>query len=215
MIEASVEILGQDKAQFMFTNAPTAFANSMKRFMWRERKVFLTSFKKKIMSKPLEGGRTGTWSAQVAGQFKGYVENPDNIQGMALHMGFNLRHMTKPFPMGIAEMEEGFTHEASGIMPIPNYSALASRGLHNSYKLFHQMLDARELEVVPTSTGCLYFEKGPKSGPPLWFGVKRVTVKKQFDFKGEFERRMKNIDKRGETALNATIRGIERGRIDM
>lgn len=224
--ELDVSIIGDKELSRAFEIAPRAFTIATRKWYFDEIKSFVGNkksdgyFRKLLMRKPKQFG-DGTWSGKVAKRFKGYVDNPNNLSRMSMHMGVGLQGDNR-FDKGIAKMQTGYSAnaKAGGWMIVPFKDNLRSldKPIKGAYmKAFKRLIETSSLDPVIIN-GKLYFfdDRGVKGAKkqPLFIGYKRVTIKKQFSFYEKWNERLAKVFIRGDKRMARTVDAIQRGRIE-
>jgi hypothetical protein len=234
-------ILDLTDVQKMFSASPQIFLTEMRKFLYRERRSFVGnkekagSFRKNIYNQKHHYFER-PWKPYVAEAFTGKVSQDSS--GMTLQMGVKRNRLEKmPYLQALAEGATIRPKNANYLL-IPVYKNLLSIGLFgrlggsgkNTYaKKFREWADAGYIDgPVPDIGGKMLFfgdfgnQRGTHYGRHLtnlnrkllFVGVKRVDIRKRFDFVGSFESRQTGIEKRANTAVNRAIRAIERRKVE-
>jgi hypothetical protein len=232
-------IIDFTEVQNMFRSTPEIFLTEMRKFLYRERRSFVGNRQKPgSFRKSLYGqmhhyyGRP--WKPYVADAFTGTVSADSS--GMTLIMGVKQNRLEKmPYLKALAEGAT-ITPKNAKYLLIPHYENLRAVGLFgrlggsgkNTYaNQFRKWADAGYIDgPVPDAGGKLLFfgdfgnQKGSHYGRHLmtlnrkllFTGVKRVQIKKRFDFVGKFKSRQSGMLNRANTAVKRAILAVERNR---
>jgi hypothetical protein len=215
----TLTILGEKRFLEIMASAPRSFTKATRMWMYRERRRFVGNKARDgkvrtAVHRKRRHNRDGQWPMRVARAFKGFMKNRSTLQGMSMHMGVGFDR-SKKFTSALAQMQHGFTTVAKGLMIVPVWKNLAEVGIqHRQHTRFLEMMKRGELDVVYKGGRAFYFAKG-ESGKLLWVGVRQVSIKKQYDVTGMWNRDNSAVLMRGERMVARTLRAIERGyRID-
>lgn len=234
-------IIDFSEVQNMYNASPKSFITEMRKFLYRVRRSFVGnrdkdgSFRRSIRGQA-HHYFDRPWKPYVAEAFTGSVST--NPSGMALRMGVKQSRLEKmPFLKALAEGAT-ITPKSAKYLIIPHYKNLLSVGLlgrlggrgKNTYaKQFREWADNGYIDgPIPDTGGKMLFfgdfgnQKGSHRGRHLmnlnrkllFTGVKRVQIKKRFDFVGKFEAQQSGIVKRANNAVNRVIRAMERGKVE-
>lgn len=179
--------------------APHTFHISLISGMLAERNYFVGGkhrgvqvdgiFRRKLLRK--KNVRGGTWPTKVVRIFRGELQSGKQIDGMKLVMGAGIRK-TSEFVKLIEFLGKGGTVTNSKYMPIPIYENMPP-GTRHPYLLFRRLIHDDQLYSIKQGGGRLIWFS-PTVGPQdpfnvLFIGVKRIDIKRQFDFAGDWRRR--------------------------
>lgn len=210
MNDAIVNITGKvtnaDVVKKMINRAPEVYRKSILSWMLKERDSFVGSgkkdgvFRKKLLRKKTLAG--SYWQLKVVRTFKGWLVDSEKMS-MALEMGFPTTKNRKIHAV-LESLTKDHTISSSKYMPVPVYKNL--KDVKTVSKYFKRKTDLGELNIVRDANTLLYFDK-KGSKELLFIGTKSIRVKKQFDFRADFSKRMPNIIKRyGEMIDKATLK---------
>lgn len=183
--------------------------------------VFRRKLKRKISN------MSGTlWADAVVNNFKGHVEGGERrgrIDDMALHMGVYSRsgrtysrgvgiYSGAPFPEVLEFLQSGGTVSGSGFMIVPVFYNLPRLGAKLSHRVFPSMIRNGELEFFRRGGKIYYFRKDKIGNfrDLLFIGIKRATIRPQFNFVGDWNRRVPKAIQRGQKRIDKAIDIINR-----
>ena len=204
--------------------APDTFRKSILGWLLAERRAFVGGrtrggsirdgvFRKKLQRKKTLKGTSG-WAPKVTrGAFKGYVAGGGDINKMRLTMGSDLKDRKTPFLEGIKNMGSGASIRTSKQMVLPVYKNLPNK--KQTYKQFRSLMSAGRLYPVQQGAKTLYFDtfgdESTAQGDTLKFvGVRQINVGKQFDFEGDWNKRIPKVILRGQKKVDRTVDRIDR-----
>jgi len=210
--------------------APLLFRGMATAQLKRERNSFVGKrgadgiFTRKIMRKKLSGDReSGTWSRKVAKLFRGKVSVGNAARAEDIKLGMGLFHRSdKDIFKALELFQTGGTVTSSGLMIIPAYYNLnrigvkvktgsAPFGGSHSGNALNTMIKANNIVTIRRGGRVLFYNKTMlDAGKPysvMFFGVKRVTVKKQFDFIADWSRRIPKVVNRLQKSMD---RGVQK-----
>ena len=221
-------IIGDDEVQQLFKMAPRTFANSMAKWMWRERRSFVGTkkhhgaFRRSLLRKPKKYG-DGTWSEGIPRAFTGKVFGPKRIENMTLVMGVEEKWLKKmPYVEALGKGATIVPKSKKWLM-IPHYQNLKGFGRvgghgKRTYSDLMQELQAHLDQPFLFHGKLLVFGDTPKGEERghlhrklLFVGVKQAKIKRQFNFEGHFNRRVPGMIKRANNAVKRTVRDMNRG----
>jgi len=214
--------------------APEIYRGQLIAAMKKERDGFVGTrrgeggiFRNKLLRKRLWGGREGRyggdrWSSNVAGLFRGKVTAPPlrsrGVGDIVLGMGVFYRRQ-KRIHEALEFLAQGGTITSAGEMIIPIYKNVQARdwkpktGSSGGSLALYQRLH----ETVRIQSGGIsyYYDKegikaGDWEGSLLFIGVHRITIKKAFDFKGDWESRKSRVIERMKKAVDYATRKVQR-----
>jgi hypothetical protein len=184
--------------------------------------------------------REGTWSKAMGKGFTGSIDHPEGTGNMTLKMGISPKWQDRvPY---LSELSRGYTVTPKNRqwLIIPMYRNLLSVGLFGRIggtgmgktkrtwsKFMAAMSSAGKLDQPFMYHGkLLFFGDVPDKGGShekrrlhglhrklLFVGVKRATVKQQFDFYKAFERRVPGVKNRIEKLIARTTMNLEKGKM--
>lgn len=183
--------------------------------------VFRRKLKRKISTMSGE-----QWADAVVNNFRGHVEGGERrgrIDNMALHMGVYSRSGRRntrgvglysgvPFPEVLEFLQSGGTVQGSGFMIVPVFQNLPRLGAKLSHRVFPSMIRNDELEFIRDGGRIYYFRKDGYGDDRdlLFIGIKRATIRPQFNFVGDWNRRVPKAIRRGQKRLDKAIDIINR-----
>lgn len=211
--------------------APDQFRKSMLGALLSERGLFVGDrsrdgvFTKKLMRKTGVSGRK--WPRNVARIFGGRVENGDRLEGMKLIMGVGeskrttSRHRSNygvgvytgiPFLDVLDFLQTGgyVRPQNSTYMIVPIYRNLPTKG--KTRKQWEFMKDNHLLEYVREGNRIYYFKKdGYGDDRDLMFiGILGAFVNRQYNFYGDWNRRLPSSYKRIQKRIDRAVEKINR-----
>ena len=221
------KVLGAGNLAKLIGFAPERITTTIRRRLYVERNKFVGNRKKRqkgsftsSVMRRKRRGRPGTMPINVAAMFRGFVKvgAKDSVDRMTLRMGILKKH-PRGFTRGIMELQKGFTHTSSKIMPIPVYDNLAKVGISSKFtKSFHQMIASGELVTIQEGGNVLFISEnlieqgGNVYDSLLWYGTHRMTARaNNFGFIRQWNTRWPKVHKRLQNAVNRTVRSIEKG----
>jgi hypothetical protein len=214
------ELFDADRVLFAFQKAPQVFAKQIDIWLRKERKSFLGTpipkgttmsgandgkgFRGKLLNKH-HLGRPGTWSPQVAGQFKSYIENKGTLHE-TITMGIV---QDNPMTRALELLQKGGSISSDKFMPIPIARNLAQVGVAGNY---HKAFQERLPDMTGVRSGDRFFWFYNKNGHKLllFVGKKQINVKKQFEFTGAWAKRVPAVMRRGQIAMDRATRTTEK-----
>lgn len=225
-------IWGDNEVQQLFSMAPKTFANAMAKWMWRERRSFVGTrkhhgaFRRSLLKKPKKYGE-GTWGEGVPRSFTGKVFGSEKLENMTLIMGVEPEWLKKmPYVEALGEGATIVPRTKKWLM-IPHYKNLKGFGKvgghgKRTYSDLMQELQAHLDQPFLYHGKLLVFGDTPKGEQYghlhrklLFVGVKQAKIKQQFNFEGRFNRRIPGMIKRANNMVKRTVRGIDRGRVEV
>lgn len=205
-IEGKIE--GADRVKEMINRAPEVYRKAVLGWLLKERNSFVGDgkkdgvFRKKLLRKKTVRG--GTWETKVARIFKGWIGNGEKL-GMYLEMGFPTTKKRKIHEI-LETLTKSHSVTSTSYMPTPVYKNLA--GVKNTYKFFKRKSSLGELTVVRDAEKILFFDK-KGSKDLLFVGVKKIYIKKQFDFQYDWSKRLPNAIERYQKAIDKATLKVE------
>lgn len=135
-LKADITIVNESKVKQLFAMAPKEFTNSMAKFMYHERNLFVGTRTKKKMGyfrrslvKKERKSYHGKWSKGMAMAFTGFVHNSKNLEGMNLNLGISEKWQERiPYLEDLSKTHTVTPKNKSWLM-IPFYKNLKSIGL--------------------------------------------------------------------------------------
>lgn len=213
--------------------APDLFRKKLLGGLLSERDQFVGSkgkdgvFTKKIMRKTSMKGTP--WPRNIARIFGGRVDGGERIEGMRLVMGvgeskrFKYRHKEgygiglysgMPFTSVIDFLSTGGTIQSRNkeFMIMPIY-----RNFQNKKKIGAQwksMIANHELAFVREGNRLYYFRKNGYGDDRdlLFIGIKSATVKRQYDFYGDWNKRLPRVGSRLQKKIDKAVDIINKGK---
>jgi len=192
-------------------------------------------FRKVLSRIPLSRGtgpftRTGFWPKNVVNAFSGRLSGKESIGTMTMKMGLdpNEKHRGD-FTTGLSLLSTGWTSSSANAMPLPVYRNLKNSSFEGGikggyYKAFQRMAAAGMLYARKMANGTvLWFDKnkmakrgggvagGFKRNALMFVGKRTVTIKKKFDFYGEWAPLKAGAPKRLQMLLLRQVRALEKG----
>jgi hypothetical protein len=230
VIKLTGKIRGAAEVRRMFAIAPELMTTTVRMWFYSIRKKFVGkkggkpgSYPRWLARKRLKG-RDGSWSAQAAGAFKGFLRAYNRIEAMTLVMGVPQKHQ-KGFVRGLEMMNSGGgSVTSSKYMPIPNYKNLGSG--KKAYSRFRSMCAANDLVPIRTrgGAGLMWVDKqqmedswGNDDGVGvedmiMFYGAKKIKIPgKDLQFESKFHAFLQREIKYGQTRIDRTIRSIQKG----
>ena len=210
--------------------APRLFRGTAIAQLKRERNLFVGKrgggegvFTKKIMRKKISSDRSpgGTWSKKVAKLFRGKVTvgSAERAEDIKLGMGLFF-NSDKDIFRALEFLQTGGTVTTSGLMLVPIYNNLRRAGVtmktggakfgsgSHAGNVVRAMIKADNLVTIRRGGKVYFYNKilmAANSSYSLFFvGVKKITVKKQFDFVADWVRREPK-------AINRLQKAMDRG----
>lgn len=184
--------------------------------------------------------RDGTWSKAMGRGFTGTIDHPESTGNMTLKMGISQKWQERiPY---LSELSKGYTVTPKNRqwLIIPMYKNLLSVGLFGRIggtgmgktkrtwgRLMAAMNAGGKLDQPFVHHGkLLFFGDVPDKGGTherrhlhglhrklLFVGVKRTTIKQQFDFYRAFERRVPGLKIRVEKTIYRVTQNLEKGKM--
>ena len=189
----------------LMDKAPGRFAKVVRKWLMNEGAGFTGSRKKtgsfrRSLSRKKHKGREGTWDDSIGRMFKFYV-TPRTIwkdfTSMQMTAGIMGEGKTKE---GIKLLQTGGSISSPKYMPVPVWSNLTAAGItKDAPGTFKRWAAAGKLEYI-IKGGRVYWFYNDKL---VFRGVKRITVKKQFDFFGAWAKRKTAAVLRGQKRVEA------------
>ena len=213
------ELKNGEQVKAMIRRFPNVYNRYLKAFMLREGTAFIGSkkkdgdFRKQLLSKI---GLTGkTWKLNVVRLFKTQFDQPNKkLFDMTLRMGV-LYNTRKQIHAAMEMLGEGGTIQSGKYMPIPMYANLKEIGINQPYKYFRRKLLKKEFEVVYKNGRAYYFDTKRKDasdkGVLLFMGIKKVTIRKQFDLYGQWDARSGRVLQNADKAIANATKKVEAG----
>lgn len=238
--KGNLTVYGSKELHQMLLTAPKAILNGAEHWMWKERKLFVgnkgsTGTFRRSLKRKKKKYSSGTWSGAIGQAFTGSVKNRGNSRGMYLEMGV-IDKWRKRIPYVDILAKGGTVRPKSGKwMLIPNYKNLRDSGVRGrigsssgskmNWTRWRKQ-NQGSLMAPFVHNGKLYiFAKGTSGSPdskyrrmglfnkrPLFIGVKKATIKKQFDFVKAFDRRIPGMVKRFDKRINKVIDKLNSGK---
>lgn len=225
VFELSAKVI--DRASYGLGLAPKRISGAIMRRFYIERNKFVGkrkkstgTFTRSVLARSRRG-REGRLPIAVAGMFRGEVKGQlgagKSMNILSLRMGI-LKSNPTAFMRGIIELQEGFSHSASGFMPVPIYKNLAKLGINfNFFKRFKEMMSAGELETIRIGGQVLFVSKKLKEGGDIYdaamfVGTRRINVRPMnFRFIDKWKAAWPGFQKRLGNAIEREIRAVEKG----
>lgn len=204
--------------------APKVFTRRVFGWLLTERDMFVGGkrngktvdgvFRKKLMRKTSSKGTK--WPANVVRIFRGEVFNSNRLDDMSLQMGPGIKR-ERPFVKIMEFLARGGSVSSQNFMVVPVYRNLPSKKA--PYKLFKRMADANQLVTIRDAGRVYWFRRDdPNEESPendlMFIGVKRIDVKKQFDFQGDWNRRLPTVFVRGRKTIDKAVVDIDKGKVE-
>ncbi len=234
MIQIKGKVKHISQVQHALGKAPEKFRSGMLGSLLTERDMFvgkkgkLGSFPKKLIRKTSLKGEK--WPAQIARIFGGRVDGGKKIDGMKLVMGVGesrrtgYRHKNRNYGIGKytgARMPEimDFLNYGGTVVPkgrfmiIPIYRNLPSK--KKTRMQWQKMLKGNELEFVREGGRVYYFKKdGYGDDRDLYFiGVKRATIRRQYNFQGDWSKRLPRAYDRIQKRIDRVTERINKAKV--
>lgn len=234
------EVKYKKEVSELLDSAPEVFTSAIRSWLFSEKNKFVGGgrskkegdFEKELGQKKRKY-RSGNWSKYIARAFGGEVESGDDLGNMLLHMHPKSDRKEKlPYLESLAKGATVTPKNAKWLI-IPNYKNLLTVGLFgrvggngkNTFqKLFKQLYNTSQLQMVPYHGRLLYFADTPDVGGShgkrhmhqlnrklLFTGVKQTQYGKQFDFEQSWNNRISDVVARGNKTIERTVSQIERG----
>lgn len=226
MITIAGKVYNDKKVAYALGYAPQVFRRRLLGGLLAERNYFVGGkgpsgnkvdgvFRRKLLRKKNSKGTP--WPINVVRIFRGEVNNAEKIDGMKLVMGAGIRKQSE-FVQIMNFLGNGGAISNDKFMPIPVYRNLPDT--KTPYKTFKRMYDSDELVGIREGNRFYWFRKHSSgmsddhiANDLLFVGVKNITVSKQFDFEGDWTKRIpKAIDRLQKTADKA-VDDINAGKV--
>jgi len=224
MIGIKGYVTGEKEVARTIGRAPNVFRKALLGGLLGEKESFVGgkrrgtmvdgAFRKKLFKKTNIKGQK--WPLKVARIFRGVIDNSDRIDGKKLTMGAGIKG-ENAFVKNLRFLASGGTISNSKFMPVPVFDNLKqnSRG---KYETFEELSKKNELTAIRTGGKMLWFKTVDESqglyGNLAFVGVKRVTVKQQFDFEGDWNKRQGRAVVRLQKRIDGAVKRIEAGKVD-
>ena len=220
-------VIGDRKLRVALATAPGKYRTGLFSWLMGERKKFVGDkgadgvFRKKLRRKISKRGKP--WELRIIRNFKGYISGENQIDSMRLTMG--LPDSKKKIFEGLRMLGTGGTITSSKFMIVPIWENLRKIGITGAaHRHFKEMMSHRfgrgpgrgglKQLLYVREGGRMYFFDADQPGVGdglLYIGVKRVVVKRQFNFEGDWDRRIPKVLIRGQKRVDRTTKQIEKG----
>lgn len=194
------------------------------------------SFRRTLLRKKRKS-YDGTWSQGMARAFTGKVNHPERLSNLQLSLGISDKWQERiPYLEKLSE-QHTITPKNRQWLMLPFYENLRSVGLFGRVggfgmgktkshwgRVIQMLYNSSRITPILFHGKLLFFgdtagEAGSHRGRHLgrlhkrllFVGVKKVSIKKQYDFLKAFQRRVPGIIKRANNMVDRTMREIDRG----
>jgi len=234
MILITGKIRFKEQVQKALGQAPERFREGILGGLLTERDMFVGSKKrdgiytKKIMRKVSLRGEH--WPRSIARIFGGRVDNAARLNGMKLIMGVGESQRAKqrnptgygvgiysgiPFRDVLDFLNFGgsIAPRESEFMVVPVYRNFSDK--KTIHKQWLRMREDKSLEMVREGNRIYYFRKNGTGDDRdlLFIGIKHATIKRQYNFQGDWERRLPSVYTRLQKRVDKIVDRIDHGRL--